>query len=248
MQTTADDTELRSLIALNPADADPDDLKARGELQREIAAFQPQGSLIRPVVDAGVEASFKLTRVFDDVESRFFGLDRLQHVIQPYFDFSYVEDFGYGSRRLLQFDRLVPSTQLQPIEFPEFTSIDSIDENTVARVGVRNRLQTKRDALTFDWLEVDTFFQVAAYDPLMPNRFSNLFNNIDFRPLPWVSLTIDSQLPVFNGKSGFTEGGYLPQFSGVTGPGVQCVASVSRQQSVLYEQQPGQPGCLLPIE
>ena len=32
-------------------------------------------------------------------------------------------------------------------------------------MGVRNRLQTKRDALTFNWLEVDTFFQVNAYDP-----------------------------------------------------------------------------------
>ncbi len=205
LQNTADDTALRSLIALNPIDADPTDLKARQELQRTIAAFQPEGSLIRPVVDAGVEASFKLTRVYDNVESREFGLDRLQHVIQPYMDFSFTEDFGIGSRRLLQFDRLVPSTQLQPIEFPEFTSIDSIDENTVVRVGVRNRLQTKRDALTFDWLEVDSFFQVAAYDPLMPSRFSNFFNNIDFRPLPWVSMTVDSQLPAFNGKSGFTE-------------------------------------------
>jgi LPS-assembly protein len=26
---------------------------------------------------------------------------------------------------------------------------------------------------------------------------------VDFRPLPWVSLTVDSQLPVFNGNKGF---------------------------------------------
>ena len=205
LQNTANDTALSNLISLNPVDADPTQLKDRQELEKAIAAFQTNGSLIRPVLDAGVEASFKLTRIYDDVESRDFGLDRLQHIIQPYMDFSVVEDFGYGSQRLLQFDRLVPSTQLQPIEFPEFTSIDSIDEQTVVRVGVRNRLQTKRDALTFDWLEVDSFFQVAVYDPLQRGRFSNLFNNITFRPLPWVNLTIDSQVPAFNPKDGFTE-------------------------------------------
>jgi LPS-assembly protein len=215
LQNTADETALETLIALNPATLEsqiaqnpPDptaaaELTARNALLKSIAAFKPGGGLVRPVVDAGVEVSFKLTRIYEKVEDRDFGLDRLQHIIQPYMDFSEVEDFGVGSSRVLQFDRLVPSTELQPIEFPEFTSIDSIDEQTVARIGVRNRLQTKRDALTFDWLEVDSFFQVAIYDPLQPSRISNFFNDVDFRPLPWVSLTVDSQLPVFNGNKGF---------------------------------------------
>ncbi len=74
-------------------------------------------------------------------------------------------------------------------------------------MGVRNRLQTKRDALTFNWLELDTFFQVNAYDPHASavRSVSNVFNQLTFRPLPWVNVTIDSQLPMFNGKRGFTE-------------------------------------------
>ena len=36
---------------------------------------------------------------------------------------------------------------------------------TAVRLGVRNRLQTKRDALTFNWLELDTFFQVNPQQP-----------------------------------------------------------------------------------
>ena len=90
---------------------------------------------------------------------------------------------AYGSRRLLQFDRLLPTTQLQPIDFPQFNSIDTIDEQTAVRLGVRNRLQTKRDALTFDWMELDTFFQVNVYEPHGNSAFvnetstlSNLFN------------------------------------------------------------------------
>jgi hypothetical protein len=205
LQNTADETTLENLIALNPATATEDELTAREALQKAIADFKTGGSLIRPVVDAGVEVSFKLSRDYNNVEDGGFGLDRLQHIIQPYMDFSEIEDFGVGSNRILQFDRLVPSTQLPPIEFPEYTSIDTIDDTTAVRLGVRNRLQTKRDALTFDWLELDSYFQVNIHDPEEPSRLSNFFNNLNFRPLPWVSLTVDSQLPVFNGNQGFYE-------------------------------------------
>ena len=208
----ANDTDITSLLSVGPAGASPAQLKNQQDLRNQIAAFQTEGDIFRPVVNAGVEASFKLSRVYDNVESRTFGLDRIQHIVQPYADFQTVEDFGYGSRRLLQFDRLLPTTQLQPIDFPQINSIDTIDENTAVRVGVRNRLQTKRDALTFNWLELDTFFQANLYQPdqvaTFANTnsvFSNLFNQLTFRPLPWVNLTLDSQLPVFNPKSGFTE-------------------------------------------
>ena len=143
-----------------------------------------RGDIVRPVVDTGVEASFKVSRQYGDVESSAFGLDRLQHIIQPYVNFSEVEDFGVGSRQLLQFDRQLPTTQLLPINFPQYNSIDAIDEATVVRMGVRNRLQTKRDALTFNWLEVDTFFQVNAYDPAYQTKVSNVFNQVSFRPVP----------------------------------------------------------------
>ena len=173
-------------------------------LRSAIKAFKPRGDIIRPVVDAGLEVSFKLSRVYDDVESRTFGLDEIQHVIQPYANFLEVEDFGVPSRDLLQFDRRVPSTQLQPIDFPQQTAIDSIDNETVVRMGVRNRLQTKRDALTFDWLEVDTFFQIGN-DPNQRSNISDVFNQLTFRPVPWFTATVDSQLPIFNPHSGFTE-------------------------------------------
>ncbi len=199
LQTTGDDTTDRQLFDA----ADPTNLDYIG-LRNAIKAFKPQGDIIRPVVDAGVEASFKVSKVYDDAQNRIFGLDQIQHVIQPYINFLEVEDFGVTSRRLLQFDRRLPSTQLQPIDFPQQTAIDSIDDETVVRLGVRNRLQTKRDALTFDWLEVDTFFQIGN-DPNQRSNISNVFNQLTFRPVPWITGSVDSQLPLFNGRSGFTE-------------------------------------------
>ncbi len=208
----ANDTSITSLLSVSPVNASDLQLKSQQDLRNQIAAFKTEGDIFRPVVNAGFDASFKLSRVYDDVETRALGLDRVQHIVQPYVDFQFVEDFGQGSRKLLQFDRLLPTTQLQPIDFPQFNSIDTIDENTAVRVGIRNRLQTKRDALTFNWMELDTFFQANIYQPDQVatfantnQTFSNLFNQFTFRPLPWVNLTIDSQLPVFNTKKGFTE-------------------------------------------
>jgi LPS-assembly protein len=161
------------------------------------------GSGVRTVFDTGAEASFKLSRTWDDVENRAMGLDGLLHVVQPYTDFSYVRENGINPAAILEFDRFEPSTQLRPIDFPNFTSIDSIASWTVWRLGVRNRLETRRDDLTVTWLELDTFADVNFDNPYDRRSFSNLFNKLRFTPLPWASLTIDSQVPAFN--QGFTE-------------------------------------------
>jgi hypothetical protein len=103
----------------------------------------------------------------------------------------------------LQFDRYQPSTQLRAIDFPQFTSIDSIDSWTVLRAGVRNRLETRRDDQTITWFELDTFFDVNFDNPYDRTAYSNFFNNIRFTPLPWVKFTVNSQVPAF--AKGFTE-------------------------------------------
>ena len=161
------------------------------------------GDAFRTIFNTGAEASFKLSRQWDDVQSSALGLDGLMHVIQPFTNFSYVAHNNVNPASILQFDRFEPSTQLRPIDFPQFTSIDSIDNWTIWRVGVRNRLQTRRDDTTITWLEVDTFIDVNFDNPYDRSTYSNFFNNIRFTPLPWISLSINSQVPAFD--QGFTE-------------------------------------------
>src|SRR5204862_7540774 len=134
---------------------------------------------------------------WENVQSRAFGLDGLMHVIQPFTNFSYVDENGANPTSILQFDRFEPSTQLRTIDFPQFTTIDSIDSWTVWRVGVRNKLETRRDDQTITWLELDTFFDVNFENPYDRTEESNLFNNPRFPPLPWMSLNVNSQLPAF---------------------------------------------------
>jgi len=161
------------------------------------------GDTFRTVFNTGAEASFKISRTWENVQSRAFGLDGLMHVIQPFTDFSYVKEDGPNPLSILQFDRFEPSTQLRAIDFPQFTPIDSIANWTVWRVGVRNRLETRRDDQTITWFELDTFFDVNFDNPYDRTDYSNLFNNLRFTPLPWMSISINSQVPAF--AKGFTE-------------------------------------------
>jgi LPS-assembly protein len=157
----------------------------------------------RSVINAGMESSFKISRTWDNVQSRFLGLDGLMHVAQPFADFSWVSNQGTDPLTILQFDRFQPSTKLPPIDFPEFTSIDSIDNWTIARVGVHNRLLTRRDDATTPWITLDTYFDFNIDNPYDHTPYSNLFNNLLITPVPWATFEIDSQVPALD--KGFTE-------------------------------------------
>ena len=122
--------------------------------------------------------------------------------MQPFTNLSWVSSSA-DPVSILQFDRFQPSTQLRPIDFPQFTTVDSIDNWSVARIGVRNRLQTRRDDLTVSWLDVETYIEVNVDNPFDETQYSNLFNKINFTPVPWASFGIYSQVPVF--EKGFTE-------------------------------------------
>jgi LPS-assembly protein len=183
----------------------------------------PQGQLtengprFRFTLNAGVEASFKLSRAYEGIQQRWLGLDGLRHIIQPYADLSWVSQPTVRSLDILPFDQYIPSTDRQPIDFPEFVSTDSIDRWTILRLGIRNRLQTRRDNSTLNWLDIDTHVDVnfdnplaqtippgvtavSRSNPLIPSRelFSNVFNRVRLQPLPWFNLTVDSQVPLLN--------------------------------------------------
>ncbi len=161
------------------------------------------GSVFRAIFNAGVESSFKVSREWNDAQNRILGLDGLRHIIQPFVNFSYVSSPNVDPIDILQFDRVQPTTKLNPIDFPQYTSIDAIDNWSIARIGVRNRLQTRRDDLTVSWLQLETFVDVNFDNPFDKTDYSNVFNKLTFTPVPWATLIIESQLPLLD--QGFTE-------------------------------------------
>ena len=172
--------------------------------------LRSRGSLFRAAVTAGLEMSFKFSKAYEQVQSRTWGLDGLRHVVQPYMNASFVYT-NQSPDEILQFDRYNRTTQPAPIDFPQFNAIDGLDNWSIVRLGVRNRFQTRRDNQTMNWLELDTYFDVNIDRPDFGNAsllsddgtFSNVYNNLRWQPIPWVSLSIGSQLPLLD--SGFTE-------------------------------------------
>ena len=162
-----------------------------------------KGAVFRVVANYGIEVSGKLSNTFEKVQSRWLGLDGLRHVVQPYINYSGVYNMGPSPSDIYQFDRVVESTQLLPLNFPQFTAVDSIDTWNIVRLGVRQRLQTRRDNKTFQWFSLDTFMDVNMLNPYSQGAVSNLYNVFAFNPVPWAGLSVASQLPLTN--QGYTE-------------------------------------------
>lgn len=176
----------------------------------------------RGIFHLGLDVAVKFSRTWADVQSAALGLDGVRHVFQPYVNLSYLDskqDSGVPG-----IDRLSsPTTRPRSIDVPFFTAVDSLRSWNVARVGFRNLLQTKRDYLanmgngqlvgvpeddsqtTYTWAGMNTYVDVFGKDPEFGRDISNLYNEIFWQPVPWVSLRSEWQIPITSGLGNFTE-------------------------------------------
>jgi LPS-assembly protein len=164
----------------------------------------PQGDMDRFHIHGGVETSVKFTKDLGPVRNRALGLDGLLHVVQPYGFWSVVstDDFEPGEPGV---DRLTPTTRPRPLDPARFTAVDEMNAWNVMRMGARNRLFTKRDGQSFEWLYLDTYFDAFLNDPEGTRDFSNLYNDVRWQPLPWAAVELETQFPIADGGSGFRE-------------------------------------------
>ncbi len=142
----------------------------------------------RWIFNTGAELSFKASRLWPGTRNKLFEVDGLRHIIQPSVNYSYVPDPNVRPPELPQFDTQLPSLRLLPIYFPDYNSIDSIDSQNVLRLGLRNKLQTKRHAEVENLLN----WELATDWRLHPNpdqpTFSDVYSDLDFKPRSWVTL------------------------------------------------------------
>jgi hypothetical protein len=144
----------------------------------------------RDVVDTGLRLSFKASATWAGASSRLFDVNGLRHIIEPSVDYVYTPAPSKLPGSLPQFDSTLPSLQMQPIEFPEMNAIDSVDAQNVARFGIRNTLQTKRDGQIVDLLnwEVYTDWRLQRPDDQTNmTSVSDIFSDLQFNPRSWLS-------------------------------------------------------------
>jgi len=164
----------------------------------------PEGDLDRTQLHVGMETSLKFSKDLGAYQDSRWGLDGLMHVLQPYGGWSFIStnDFEPGDPGV---DRLTPTTRPRPLDPLRFTAIDELQSWNVLRFGARNRLLTKRDAQSFEWLYLDTYLDAFIEDPEDQRNFSNLYNDVRWQPLPWMRVNLETQFPIANGGSGFSE-------------------------------------------
>jgi LPS-assembly protein len=188
-------------------------------------------SYTKPIFHAGLDVSFKVSKTWEDYTSETFGLDGLRHVMQPYINLSYLDasqPVGFPS-----VDRLSRTTRPRSIDVPLTSAVDDLRSWSVARVGVRNYLQTRRDyttesnstflsandseTQTYTFAGLNTYVDLFAKDPerdlsiingngqSFDRSISNLYNELFFRPVPWINFWLDLQLPLGSSRGNFTE-------------------------------------------
>jgi lipopolysaccharide assembly outer membrane protein LptD (OstA) len=163
----------------------------------------------RSVWNTGAEASFKISRLWREPKSKLFQIDGIRHILQPSVNYAFVPRPTARPQELPQFDYTVPTTRLLPIEFPEFNAIDSINAQNVVRLGVRNKIQTKRGkrgldnlvnwAVYTDWRLDPNDVEDNFPDPETQERFSDVYSDADFRPFHWFTLTSEVRYDVNDG-------------------------------------------------
>ncbi|MEO1857629.1 MAG: hypothetical protein ABGY95_09755, partial [Rubritalea sp.] len=135
----------------------------------------------------GLDAAMKFTRTYSSVQSKQWGLNELMHVIQPYTNVSVLatNELDEDDSKI---DRLTPTERPRTSDVARFSAIDDYRNWSIARIGARNNLITKRNNRSHSWLTLDTYIDAFLNDPEYDRDFSNLYNDLSWNPVPWGSL------------------------------------------------------------
>jgi lipopolysaccharide assembly outer membrane protein LptD (OstA) len=150
----------------------------------------------RGVFNTGVALSTKASRLWPGAHSRTFDIDGLRHILQPQVNYAYVPTPDRLPSELPQYDYALQSFFPLPIDYPDFNSIDAIDAQNVVRLGLRNKLQTRRADGMDHLVAWDVFIDWRLEPQQEQSRFSNLYSDLVLRPRSWLSLRSQFQLDV----------------------------------------------------
>jgi lipopolysaccharide assembly outer membrane protein LptD (OstA) len=151
-------------------------------------ALDQAGGMDRSVFNTGVELSFKASSTWANVSSGLLDVDGLRHIVQPLANYIYVPEPDRRPWELPQFDRELQTLRLRPVDFPDYNSIDSIDSRNVVRLGIRNRLQTKRNGQLDDLLNWELFTDWRLETNGGEARFNDIYSDLEVKPRSWLLL------------------------------------------------------------
>lgn len=153
----------------------------------------------RAVFNTGAELNFKASRLWTDAESKLLDVHGLRHVVQPSVNYVYVPRPNERPANLPQFSHESPSLRLLPIEYPDYNSIDAVDSQNVIRLGIANKLQTKREGQLEDLLRWDVYTDWRLRPGTNQSTFADLWSDLIFRPRNWLALESQTRFDLETG-------------------------------------------------
>ena len=151
-----------------------------------------ENDIYREVFNTGIGFSFTASQLWPDATNSLLQIDGLRHIIEPSANYVFVPDPSVPPAQLPQFDSSLPSLMLQPVDFPDYNDIDSIDTMNVVRFGLRNILQTKRDGQLQDLVNWNMLLDWRLDPKAGQSTLNDLYSQLSFRPRTW--LTLESQI------------------------------------------------------
>lgn len=139
---------------------------------------------IRQIFKTGADLSTKFYKVMD-VKSNFLGMNinRLRHVITPSVAYLYTH-----------------SPTMSPSHFDAFDSVDSLDRSHNIALSLENKLQTKRDNVSFDLLRFILSTDFHLKENPSKGGFDQVKSEIEFNPAKWLTFSSDSNFDTLNDK------------------------------------------------
>jgi hypothetical protein len=172
--------------------------------------FSPSNEVRRLLYSAGIKSSFKLWRTWDDVEDKRWDIHGLRHIAEPFVDYQWVTSPNKHPNELLQFDtyryatlldgRQMLVTRYHALEMPADTAIDAFDRMNLARFGLRQKLQTRRDGQPWDLATLEAWTEYSFEQTLMNRDFSDLFATLRLDPFQWCSLGVGNRFDMRDGQ------------------------------------------------
>jgi len=157
--------------------------------------------LYRGVFNTGAEVSFKASRLWPGIQNKLLDMDGLRHIVEPSVNYVYVPAPNYaGTNQIPQFDYELPSLRLLPIEFPDYNAIDSIDSQNVLRLGLHNKLQTKRHGEVVNLVNWDLYTDWRLRPRSDQSTFADLYSDLTLKPRSWITLESITRYDVSEGQ------------------------------------------------
>jgi hypothetical protein len=143
------------------------------------AVVQELGGKFRSVYELGVETSFKAFKVWETYPGEV--VNDLRHIVEPYADYTYRPEPNVLATNLYQFD-----------------AVDQLARANGIKVGLRNKLQTRRDNV-YSLIDLDVWTLYRLAPETGENQFDDLYWLLKSAPSDRIGLRLDGQYDPYEG-------------------------------------------------